>query len=166
VKYRSDGMSYADIAQLLPTKRSVEQIRDRFKHYIDPSLKTKKKDAKKAPWSDQETQTLYHAQKIMGNKWAAISKLLPGRSENDVKNKWYNAKNAARRALRKSGSATESDNAELAVSARSPGSDSLLPHDGGDNEYYYFEYEQEPFVFDSRLSVEDASWPETQNAYV
>ena len=41
------------------------------------------------------------AQKELGNKWAEIAKRIPGRSENSVKNRWYNAKTSLKRKAQK-----------------------------------------------------------------
>jgi len=90
-------MKFSEITQLLGNNRKVEQVRNRYNNHLDPRLAP----LKNAPWTDHEKQILYDAQKTLGNKWVTIAKLLPGRSENDVKNQWYNAKNRSRRAMRK-----------------------------------------------------------------
>ena len=46
----------------------------------DPSIK-------KGEWSAEEDAILVAAQAEYGNKWTEIARLLPGRSENTVKNR-------------------------------------------------------------------------------
>lgn len=49
---------------------------------MDPSIK-------KQAWSTEEDLILMSLQREMGNKWSLIKKRLPGRSENDVKNRYH-----------------------------------------------------------------------------
>jgi len=77
------GQSWAMISSLMDG-RTGKQVRDRFLNKLRPNIRC-------GDWSQREDEILVSLCKELGNRWSLIASHLPGRTEAQVKNRYYSS---------------------------------------------------------------------------
>lgn len=75
------GKNWKLISEMLGSKNG-KQIRERYINKLDPRIK-------REDWSEEEDRKILELFSKIGSKWSEISKNLPGRPENKIKNRFY-----------------------------------------------------------------------------
>ena len=98
---RYGNKNWTKLATLLPG-RIGKQCRERWRNHLDPGNNH-------SPWTPEEDARLVELHAQYGNQWVKIAQLLPGRSDNTVKNRWNSTlkKNSTRVEAKHSSSGTK-----------------------------------------------------------
>ncbi|CAD8132759.1 unnamed protein product [Paramecium octaurelia] len=73
--------NWVEIARNIPNRTS-KQVRERFVNKLNPEINQE-------PFTDAEDKLIIEGFKNFGSKWCKISKMLQGRPENIIKNRFY-----------------------------------------------------------------------------
>jgi len=68
--------------------RNGKQCHQRWNYFLNP-------DVKRGEWTEAEDQSILYHQRLIGNKWAKIALLLPGRTGHAVKNRFNQIMNGS-----------------------------------------------------------------------
>ena len=82
VKRMAGPMKWSIVALSLPG-RTGKQCRERYVNHLNPRLKV-------TDWNALEDAMIFHLYNSMGSHWAKMSKVIPGRTDNGIKNRFHN----------------------------------------------------------------------------
>jgi hypothetical protein len=69
------------IAEQMPD-RTARQCRERWLNYLNPAIRVD-------PWTEAEDSLLIEKVNDLGHFWSTMTNFFNGRSESDIKNRWY-----------------------------------------------------------------------------
>lgn len=78
---RYGSKNWTRIASMLPSKVG-KQCRRRWQNHLNAQLKT-------YVWTAEEDRTLLEGHRVLGNKWTEIARMVTGRTDNAVKNRFF-----------------------------------------------------------------------------
>lgn len=82
VPFHAASIRWPDVAKLVP-HRTGKQCRERYFNHLASTVSAAK------AWTPVEDATVCRLYGQVGSRWAFISKFLPGRSDNNVKNRFH-----------------------------------------------------------------------------
>eukprot|EP00977_Amphora_coffeiformis_P005896 scaffold1248_cov170-Amphora_coffeaeformis.AAC.15 len=82
-------MKWSVVALSLPG-RTGKQCRERYVNHLNPRLKV-------SDWNPVEDTTIFHLYSSTGSHWSSMSKVIPGRTDNGIKNRFHNLRRQVER---------------------------------------------------------------------
>lgn len=101
-------LKWSLISSTLNSDRTGKQCRERYVNHLNPRLKN-------TDWTPTEDATIWRLYATVGSQWAKMSKVIPGRTDNGIKNRFHNLKRQLDREEESRVRAPRPENYELKV---------------------------------------------------